>query len=163
MTSKKPQTPAPPDRERIAGFIDKFEPAVAKTIRACRSALRRRLPTATELVYDNYNFLVFGFCSTARASDCIVSLASASNGVGLAFIYGATLPDPHKVLLGSGKRNRFVRLPGAATLAEPAIAALIAAAVAQADPPLPDSGRGATIIKSVSARQRPRRRPPAKS
>lgn len=149
--------PASPSAQ-IAGFIGKFEPAVAKTIRACRAALRKRLPGATEIVYDNYNFLVFGFSTTSRPSDCIVSLAAAANGVGLSFYYGASLPDPQKVLLGSGKQNRFVRLPSAATLAEPAVAALIDAAVAQAEPPLPRVGRGDIIIKSISKKQRPRKR-----
>ena len=122
------------------------------------AALRKRFPTAVEIVYDNYNFLVFGFSSTERASDCIVTLAAASNGVGLSFYYGATLPDPHGILQGSGKQNRFVRLPSAAVLDEPAVDALIKAAVKQAKTPLPKTGRGHTIIKSVSEKQRPRRR-----
>ena len=143
--------------QEIAGFIGKFDPAVAKVIRASRRALRKRFPTAIEIVYDNYNFLVFGFSASERASDCIVSLAAASNGAGLSSYYGATLPDPHGVLQGSGKQNRFVRLPSAATLDEPAVDALIKAAVKQAKTPLPKTGRGYTIIKSVSAKQRPRR------
>ena len=80
--------------EQIRKFIARFDPAIAKVIRACRSALRKRFPTAVEIVYDNYNFLVFGFSPTERPSDSIISLACASNGVGLCFIYGATLPDP---------------------------------------------------------------------
>jgi hypothetical protein len=147
------ETPA----RQVAGFVAKFEPKVASLIRASRRALRERLPTAIELVYDNYNFLVFGFCSSDRASSCIVSLAAASNGVALSFYYGATLPDPKHILLGNGKQNRFVRLPSAATLSEPAVEALLKAAIAQADPPLPRSGDGSTIIKSISAKQRPRR------
>lgn len=131
---------------------------MAKTIRACRTALRKRFPTATEIIYDNYNFLVFGFSTTGRPSDTIVSLAAAANGVGLSFYYGSTLPDPHRVLLGSGKQNRFIRLPSISTLKEPAVAELIDAAAAQGDPPLARKGRGATVIKSVSARQRPRAR-----
>jgi hypothetical protein len=82
-------------------------------------------------------------------------LACGANGVGLSFYYGATLPDPQGVLLGSGSQNRFVRLATAATLREPAVAALIDAAVASAE--LPRSGRGETIVQSVSAKQRPRR------
>jgi hypothetical protein len=78
-------------------------------------------------------------------------------GVALSFYYGATLPDPDKVLLGEGKQNRFVRLESAATLADAAVEALIAAALAQAKTPLPKSGRGHTVIKSISAKQRPRR------
>jgi hypothetical protein len=130
---------------------------MATRIRSARRALRKRLPTAIELVYDNYNFLVFGFCASERASSCIVSLAAAANGVGLSFMYGATLPDPQKILLGSGSQNRFVRLPTAATLAEPAVDTLIKAAIKQSRVPLPTTGAGYTVIKSISAKQRPRR------
>lgn len=157
MPTKKPRPPGS-DAAQIARFIGRFEPALAKNIRACRAALRRRLPTATEIIYDNYNFLVFGFSATDRPSDCIVSLAAAANGVGLSFYYGAALPDPQKVLLGSGKQNRFVRLPSAGTLEEPAVSALIDAAIEQADPGLPARSRGSVIIKSISAKQRPRRK-----
>ena len=148
--------PASPARQ-VEGFIARFDPAVARVVRACRAALRKRLPTAIEQVYDNYNFLAIGYCTTERTSDCIVSLAVSAKGVALSFYYGATLPDPQKVLLGGGKQNRFVRLPSAATLDEPAVAALIRAAVAQAKTPLAAKGRGTTMVKSVSAVQRPRR------
>ena len=119
--------------------------------------MRKRLPTALELVYDNYNFLAIGYSPTERASDCVVSLACGANGVSLSFYYGATLPDPDGVLLGSGNQNRFVRLESARTLAEPAVARLLAAALAQAKTPMPESGKTRTIVKSISAKQRPRR------
>jgi hypothetical protein len=143
--------------QQLAGFIAKFDPAVGKLIHAARARLRERLPTAIEQVYDNYNFLAIGYCTTERTSDCIVSLAASAKGVSLSFYYGATLPDPDKVLLGSGNQNRYVRLESAARLGEPAIEALICAAVAQAKTPLPARGRGRTVIKSVSTKQRPRR------
>jgi hypothetical protein len=142
---------------QLAGFIAKFDLSMARRIRAARSAIRRRLPTAVELVYDNYNFFVIGYSATERASDAIVSLAANGKGVGLAFIYGATLPDPTKMLQGSGTQNRFIRLPSAATLAEPAVDTLIRAAVKQAKTPLAATGGGYTVIKSVSIKQRPRR------
>jgi hypothetical protein len=143
--------------KQIARFIAKFDPAMAKVIRSCRLALRKRFPTANELVYDNYNFLVFGFCSTERSSDCIVSLACQSKGVALSFYYGAKLADPDKILLGSGNQNRFIRLESAATLADPKVAKLISAAAAQGNNPLAATGKGKTIVKSISAKQRPRR------
>ena len=152
--AKASDTPA----KQLAAFIAKFDPAVAKLIRSVRAALRKWLPTAIEQVYDNYNFLAIGFCTTERTSDCIVSLAAAANGVSLSFYYGATLPDPDKILLGSGNQNRFLRLTSAATLAEPAVEKLLQTAIAQAKAPLPKTGRGYTIIKSVSAKQRPRRK-----
>jgi len=80
-----------------------------------------------------------------------------AKGVALSFYYGASLPDPAGILLGSGKQNRYIRLESAATLAQPAVAKLLSAAAAQAKSPLPLSPRGYTIIKSVSVKQRPRR------
>lgn len=142
---------------QMAAFIGKFDPAVAKLIRATRRALRKRLPTATEIVYDNYNFFVIGYSPSDRPSDCIVSIAAAANGVGLSFYHGATLPDPKGILLGNGVQNRFIRLPTAAKLTEPAVEALIRAAIAQSKAAFPKTGAGKTIIKSISAKQRPRR------
>ena len=142
---------------QVASFIAKFDPANAKLIRACRTVMRKRLPTANELVYDNYNFLAIGYGASERASDCVVSLACGSNGVALSFYYGATLPDPDGILLGSGNQNRFVRLPTASTLTDPTVERLLRAALAQAKTPMPATGRGRTIVKSISAKQRPRR------
>jgi len=142
---------------QLAGFIAKLDPQVARLLRAARAALRRRFPTAIEQVYDNYNFLVVGFCTSERQADCMVSLAANAKGIILSFYWGATLPDPTGILQGSGSQNRFLRLKSAAMLAEPAVEALLAAAAAQAKSPLPATGRGYLTIKSVSARQRPRR------
>src|ERR1700722_8241654 len=147
------------DEQQLTGFINKFEPKNAALIRSVRTALRKRLPTANELVYDNYNFFVIGYCSTERPSDCIVSIAASANGIGLSFYYGAKLPDPHKLLLGSGSQNRFIRIESAATLARPEVEELIAAAVAQAERPLPASGRGKLVIRSISKKQKPRCNP----
>ncbi len=134
-TVTKATQPSRADTEKqLRGFIEKFEPKHQKLIRDVRKALRKRLPTAHELAYDNYNFFVIGYSPTERPSDAILSMAAGANGIGLCFIRGASLPDPKKVLLGS------------------------AAAIAQSKAPLRASGRGTLIIRSVSARQRPRRR-----
>jgi len=144
--------------QQLAGFIEKFDSKNAALIRSVRKVLRKRLPTANELVYDNYNFFVIGYCSTERPSDCILSIAAGANGVGLSFYYGAALPDPHKLLLGSGSQNRFIRIESAATLMRPEVEGLIAAAIKNAERPLPTSGRGKLVIRSISKKQRPRRK-----
>jgi hypothetical protein len=156
-TAKPASTPAGAERQ-LRGFIGKFEPKHQTLIRAVRKALRRRFPTANELAYDNYNFFVIGYGPTERPSDCIVSMAAGANGVGLCFIRGASLPDPSNVLLGSGNQTRFIRLESVAVLRRAEVEALLAAAVAQAKTSLPAGGRGKLIIRSMSAKQRPRRR-----
>ena len=157
MKAKPKSNPSPDPEKQLAGFIDKFEPELAGRIRSVRAALRKRLPTAFELVYDNYNFFVIGYSATERPSHAIVSLAANAKGIGLAFYYGATLPDPHGILQGSGSQNRFVRIARAEDLKNPQIEALIAAAIAQAETPLAKAGAGRLIIRSISAKQRPRR------
>ncbi len=151
--------PADDDPEgRLQQFIEKFEPDQQTLIRAIRRKLRKRFPTGTELAYDNYNFFVIGYSPTERPSDSVVSMAAAANGVGLCFINGARLEDPQKVLVGSGKQTRFIRLPSAAVLDRPEVEALLAAAVADLKTPFPSRGRGKLVIRSVSAKQRPRRK-----
>lgn len=159
MRASTPGRAAADAKRQVETFIRKFKPTDQRLIRAVRSAMRNRFPTANELVYDNYNFFVIGYSPTERPSDAIVSIAARANGVGLCFIHGASLPDPKKLLLGAGTQTRFIRLESAAVLGRPEVAALIAAAIAQAKARLPVNGRGKLIIRSVSAKQRPRRKP----
>jgi hypothetical protein len=151
--------PTATDAEKqLKSFIDKFDSKSQEVIRAARKKLRKRFPTATELAYDNYNFFVIGFGPNERPSDCIVTIAAAANGVGLCFVRGASLPDPDNILLGSGKQTRFMRLPSADVLDRPAVQRLLSIAAESAQAPLPPTGHGKLVIRSVSAKQRPRQK-----
>jgi hypothetical protein len=143
---------------QLRTFIDKFDAKDQALIRAVRKAMRKRLPAANELVYDNYNFFVIGYCPTERPTESILSVAARAGSVSLCFPYcGTRLPDPHKLLRGSGTQNRSIRIDSAETLARPEVEAFIAAAVSLTKP-LPSRGTGKLIIRSVSAKQRPRRK-----
>src|SRR3954469_9591978 len=144
--------------KELRSFIQKFETKHQKVIRAARKVLRARFPTANELVYDNYNFFVIGYSPTERPSDSVISIAAAANGVGLCFIRGATLSDPAKILHGSGKQTRFLRLPSADVLEEPDVRALLSRAASAAKTPMRKKGKGKLVIRSVSGKQRPRRK-----
>ena len=147
---------------RLREFVGKFDTANQRLIRAVRRALRARFATAYELAYDNYNFFVLGYSPTERPSDAIVSMAADANGVTLFFLNGARLPDPKKVLVGSAKQVRLIRLPSAAVLGRPEVKALITAAVARSRAPFRKAGKPTLVIRSVSPTQRPRRKPAAR-
>jgi hypothetical protein len=147
----------PTSEAQLRSFIAKFDPDNQSLIRAVRRSLRKRLPTATELVYDNYSFFVIGYSPTERPSDSVLSMAAGASGVGLCFIQGARLSDPNKLLQGSGNQTRFIRLESAKVLERPEVKSLIAAALSQAKP-MPASGRGQLVIRSIAAKQRPRKR-----
>jgi len=143
---------------QLRAFIAKFGDDDQRLIRAVRAAMRRRLPTANELVWDNYNFFVIGYSPTERPTDSVFSIAARANGLGLCFIRGAKLADPKGLLQGSGKQTRFIRIESAGDLAKLDVEALIKQAIAAAKTPFPPRGLGKLIIRSISAKQRPRRR-----
>ena len=86
-------------------MIARFDPAIQKVVRQARTRLRKRLPAAVELVYDNYNALAIGYGSSEKKGDLIVSLAVYARGVNLYFIYGVALADPHGLLLALATRG----------------------------------------------------------
>lgn len=143
--------------KQLAAFIDKFTPEMAKRIRSARAKMRKRIPQAVEMVYDNYNFFVIGYGPSDKAGDAIFSLAAQAKGLSLCFLQGAKLPDPKRLLRGSGNVVRNIRLEDDKVLDLPDVEALIALALTRAKTPLPATGKHQLIIKSVSEKQRPRR------
>lgn len=142
---------------QLAAMIDRFTSEIAARVRACRAALRERLPHAVELVYDNYNALAIGYAPRERTMEGVVSLAIYPRSVLLYFLHGAGLPDPDKLLGGTGSRGRHLAFAGPETLADPRVEALLVRAIEAMRWPFDPALVGYTVIKSVSAKQRPRR------
>ena len=144
-----------PERQ-LATFIAKFSPEVARVAKAARTRVRKLLPSAFELVYDNYNALALAYGPSDRTSEVVLSIALYPRWVSLFFARGAKLPDPSGVLRGSGNQMRHVVLERIELLDSGPVRTLIQTAVATHPKPFgPERGR--TIIKAVSAKQRPRR------
>lgn len=154
-TSSKPVDKAP--QAQLDAFIDKYTPEVAATARACLRKMRTRLPGANQLVYDNYNALAIGFGPSERPSEAIFSIVLFPRYVTLFFLQGKNVPDPNKLLQGSGKVVRTIRLEKATDLDKPAVDELISAALKTAKVPIDHKARGKLMIRAVLAKQRPRR------
>src|SRR5450755_4622869 len=138
-------------------LIAKFAPAHQRLIGAMRRWLRKRLPTAHEVVYEYYDFFVISYSPDERGYEGVFAIRASANGVRLYFNRGKGLPDPAKLLRGSGKQTRWIHLEGASTLARPEVARLIDEAIARNRVPFPRTGRGPVVIRSVSAKQRRRK------
>ena len=143
---------------QLRTLIDKFAPAHLRLIGAMRRSLRKRLPTAHEVVYEYRDFFVISYSPNERGYEGVLAIRASANGVRLYFNRGKELPDPAEVLQGSGKQTRSIHLEGASTLARPAVARLIDEAVARNRVPFARAGRGSVVIRSASAKQRRRRR-----
>jgi hypothetical protein len=145
------------DPPAVASFLAKYDASIARQAQAVREHLSDWFPRGFELVYDNYNALAFGFGPTDRASDALVSVAAYPKWVTLFFLKGARLPDPHNVLQGSGSQVRSVRLTSLAVLHSPPVQDLLRRVIEQAGPALAVAPPLTTVVKSVSATQRPRK------
>src|ERR1700722_1517659 len=153
--------------KQLDSFIAKYDPDVAAYARRAIAKMRKLVPGAIEMVYDNYNWLVIGFSPTERPSEAIFSLVLPPGRVTLCFLQGAGLPDPARRLKGSGNVVRNIRLydagePDDHVLDDPEVRALINTALNRAKVPMPAKARRKLMIRSVSAKQRPRRAVPGK-
>jgi hypothetical protein len=143
----------------LDGFLAKFTPQVDSLAHALLARMRARLPSAAIIVYDNYNALAIGFGPTEKPSHAVLSLAVYPRWVTLCFLHGAGLPDPDRILRGAGSRVRHVQLQAPEALDDPRIEALIAEAAVRSEPPFDTAADQRLVIKSISAKQRPRRPP----
>ena len=144
---------------QLRSLVAKFDPKDQRLIRSVRAAIRKRLPAANELVYDYGNSLVIGYSPTEAGVESVVAITARADGMSLYFNQGKSLPDPKKLLMGSGKQTRFIRVEAASKLAHPDVEALTAAAHDLASVPLTSKARGTLVIKSTSAKKRRRLRP----
>lgn len=142
---------------QIAGFLGKYGPDIEAQLREARTRLRAMFPRGFELVFDNYNALVFAISPTERRSDTFLSVAGYPKWVTLFFLYGTDLHDPNKLLQGQGKQVRSIRLSAPADINTPEVESLIAQATGPHKAMFLVAPTLTTLIKSALARQRPRR------
>lgn len=139
----------------LRSYIQRFDAGNQKIFRSVRTALRKRLPVANELAYDYGSHIVIAYAPTERGIEAALAIALRANGVQLYLNQGKKLPDPQKLLQGSGQ-TRFVWLDSARKLGHPDIEALIEAAIRAAAVPYPAKGKGTVIIRPTAARKRQR-------
>lgn len=148
----------PTAQQHLDKFLQKYSPEIEKLGHSAIAHLRKRLPGAVCPVYDNYNALAVGFGPEPKPSTLPLSIAFYPRWATLFFMFGSALPDPDGLLQGKGARIRSVRLvDGLRTLKSEPVDALITAAVLQAGWKLTPKAKGELVIKSSSAKQRPRR------
>lgn len=144
-------------KNQIAAFIARSTPDIASQFRKARTEVRALFPRGFELVYDNYNALGCGYSTTAKASGVVISLVAYPKWVTLFFFHGAKLPDPGGILQGAGSRIRSVRLASPEVLKSRAVRAFLKQAIAPHREGFDAAPRLSTHIKSVAAKQLPRR------
>ena len=141
---------------KLRTLIDEFVPAYLHLIGTMRRRLRKRLPTAHEVVYEyrNLGAVVISYSPSEHGYEGVLVIRATADGVKLYFGRGKELPDPEKLLQGSAQ-TRWIDVEGASTLARPAVASLIDEAIARNPVPFARAGRGSVVMSpSTSAKKR---------
>src|SRR5262249_46329109 len=147
---------------QLRTLIDKYVPKHLRLIATMRRSLRKRLPTAHEVVYEYHNVgaVVISFSPNERGYEGVLGIRASAEGVQLFFNRCKELPDPAKLLRGSGSQCRAIDVEGASTRARPEVARLIEEAIARNPVPFESAGRGSVVMSpSTSAKKRGRSRP----
>jgi hypothetical protein len=132
-----------------------LDPALHKRFSAVRTAMRRRFPTANELVYDYRSFVVISYSPNEQPLDALAAISTRDGEVSVYLMSAKSLPDPRRLLQGSGKLARFFRVESARELADPYVESLFAAVVAAAKVPLAPTGKGRLLLRAGAAKAAP--------
>lgn len=147
VPDRTPAALSSPARQ-LSTLIAKLPPGPQRIMRGSRTALRKRFPTANELVYEYARSLVISYSATERGGEAAVAISATADGVTLHLNHGPELKDPHGLLQGKGRAMREIPLESARMLTRPEVIALINAAAKLTKPALARTGKGAVILKS---------------
>jgi hypothetical protein len=146
----------PPSRPIHPDFVEllqRKDPALVELFTDLRSFILELHPTANELLYHTHA-LTAVFSMSEKLGDAYCMLPIYAKHVNLGFNKGTRLPDPHKLLTGTGNLIRHIPVQGAADYRNPKVKALVKAAMkfAKEDMDTPPPAIGRTISK-IATRQ----------
>ncbi len=139
---------------QLRSLVAKFAPSHTRLISAVRRSLRKRLPTAHELVYEYRDFLVISFSPNDHGYDGVFAIRATADGVKFYFNRGKELSDPTKLLRGAGNQTRWILIENAATLDRSEVASLVEEALARNLLSFAPAGHGSVIFRSESTKQK---------
>ncbi len=140
-------------------FLKPFPEQVRENALWLRDFVWELYPDSNELIYDNYNAVAFGWSLSDKVSDlfCNIAVGRTSHNVHFGFYWGAKIADPEKKLIGEGNQYRYLLVPDTKKFPKGYIKKLMKEAYAYSFAKMKETKqplKGATIVKSVSAKKR---------
>lgn len=158
MSPSEPNTQPAADRRaaeaELSELVAKIAPVHEALVGAMCRSLRKRLPTAHEVVYEYADCVVISYSPSGRGHEGVLSIRASAKSVELYFNNGKQLTDPDKLLKGSAKLVRFIQIESAATLRRAAVVDLIDEALVRNSVPFAATGRGTVVVRPTTARKR---------
>lgn len=116
-------------RGTFQDVISDSPPAIGKIARRLRKLIAEVHPDAIEVPRPSEQHASYGL-GLNNASGIYGYICPLKDYVRLGFYLGGELPDPEKLLEGSGKRLRHIKIYSLQEAEDPAVRALVEAAVA---------------------------------
>ncbi len=113
--------------EQVRAYIEHHSPLVQEIALRLRELVLNAAPGLSEYYHDGYKMIFYG--TGRKTQDAPLYIALQKNDVNLGIVRGTQLPDPTHKLRGTGKSNRHVKITKPDDVDDPALAALIKAAV----------------------------------
>jgi len=117
-------------QDPIEAFFAGYPPEVQAISRALRAMVQRAMPQANEILFAKQNHIAYSFSKSRN--DTISYICPLKDYARLGFMYGTSLADPHRMLIGEGKRLRHVKVRTIEEASNPALQYLVETAWADA-------------------------------
>ena len=149
----------PPPNPDLLHFLEAYPSGITHLVLELRRLVLTAAPTANELVYDAYNAVAIAYTFTSSFRTGFCHIAAYAQHVNLGFNQGAQLPDPDRVLQGTGKSIRHLKVKTAADLESPHLRHFLSLALEIAPPNSLPHPKPRSITKSISpVKRRPTRK-----
>lgn len=124
--ARKQSAAATPARERVrsatttvAKLMERYPPAVRDLVEALRELIQAEVPQALEAAYGGWRVIMYD----ADGMYCYVG--PRKDGANVGFHRGTDLSDPAKLLTGTGRKMRHIKLAAGATIPRAALRKLV--------------------------------------
>lgn len=108
-------------------LLSKYNEQTATSARTLREFLLKELHGIIEIPDPAANMIAYGY--GPGYEDMIGTILLSKKGVKLGLYKGSELPDPDKLLTGSGKVHRYVEIRSAVDIKNPALKKLLGEAL----------------------------------
>ena len=143
--------------KELLKFLKPFPKQVRENALWLREFIWDLYPNSNELIYDNYNAVAFGWSTSDKLGDTFCSIAAFADFAHFGFYWGNQIADPEKKLSGKGNQYRYIKVMDTKDFPKTYIKKLLKEAYANSMAKLKTGKqvlKGATIVKSISAKKR---------
>jgi hypothetical protein len=121
---KKPMTTTD---KKIDSFLSQYEEQIFQNALALRQLLLANLPDIIEQV--DIKAKMIAYCYGQKYTELLCVIIPSKKGLKLGFNRGNELPDPNKLLSGTGKISRYVEIKEAKQIKSVAVKKLVLSAL----------------------------------